>query len=213
MLRNTAGQTWTVFAFDEDGPVDGDAANITAVLRRDGVEAPLEALHPTPLAGRAGFYDFELTVEEADFHEARLVPVSSTPGVEVYGVPQLQTTQSNSAINVLPTQSNALTRTETDRPLMLYYREGITNSVAINDDSIELSDRTLKLIFQPSWKPNEKIVVGNTDISRTGNTFSFVAPEAVSFRTGLYSWALRDMADNAVLASGELLNSPAPFDE
>jgi hypothetical protein len=200
MLRNTAGQTWTVFAFNEDGPVDGDAANITAVLRRDGVEAPLDATNPTPLAGRSGFYDFALALAETDFYEARLFPVSSTPGVEVYAVPQLQFTAQAASFNVLPLL--AATRQRKEQGIVPLF-VGETGEVTINVSSpsgtpVDLTGKTLTL----SIETQQRIPVANLAIVATGSSFSFNPPSQVTESERQLRWSLWDAIEDSVLCHG-----------
>jgi len=88
MLRNTAGQKWRVFAFNvtTNQEVLGDAANITAKLSRDyGTATALGQLNP--IETEDGFYLFDLTQAETNAVDLAIYPESSTPDVQVIGVP------------------------------------------------------------------------------------------------------------------------------
>ena len=88
MLKNTAGQKWTVFAFDSTTnlPVMGDASNITADLRLDGGAAnPVNDTNPTEL--EHGYYCFDISQAESNADMILISPVSSTTNVIVIGVP------------------------------------------------------------------------------------------------------------------------------
>jgi hypothetical protein len=91
MLKNVAGQQWQVFAFDEStaAPVENDEANITADIKV-GAGAALQSTNdtnPTPVAGKPGYYVFDLTQAETNADDGWIYPESSTPGVDVIGVP------------------------------------------------------------------------------------------------------------------------------
>lgn len=93
MQKNTAGQTWIVYAFQDSGgsnpgePVTGDAANITGNLYLDGSASAnaIDDTNPTELGG--GYYAFSVTAAESNADSIVCVPVSSTANVNVVGVP------------------------------------------------------------------------------------------------------------------------------
>ena len=92
MFKNTAGQRWVVFAFEDEGgtnpgePVTGDAANITANLRLDGGAAnAVDDLNPAELED--GYYYFDITQAESNADMILIAPASSTANVNVIGVP------------------------------------------------------------------------------------------------------------------------------
>lgn len=92
MQKNTAGQKWTVFAFQDQGgaspgePVTGDAANITASVYIDGAAAnAVDDTNPTEVAG--GYYTFDITAAESNGEQIVIVAASSTANVNVIGVP------------------------------------------------------------------------------------------------------------------------------
>lgn len=88
MLRNTAYQRWRVFAFDatDNRPVLGNAAFITAKISKDyGNPAALNDINPVETED--GYYLFDLLQAETDARNLALYPESSTPDVQVIGVP------------------------------------------------------------------------------------------------------------------------------
>jgi len=87
MKFNTAGQQFHVIAFNAAGRVSGDEANITSGLALDnGGRNPLNDLHPVEI-GTTGEYVFDLLTAETNGHKQSFSPASSTPGVNVVGVP------------------------------------------------------------------------------------------------------------------------------
>ena len=92
MFKNTAGQQWIVFAFQDEGgtnpgePVTGNAANITANLRLDAGSAnAVDDANPTELED--GYYAFGITAAESNANSIIIAPVSGTANVNVIGVP------------------------------------------------------------------------------------------------------------------------------
>ncbi len=92
MFKNTAGQEWVVFAFQDEGganpgePVAADQANITANVRIDGGAAnAVDDTNPTVLED--GYYTFGITAAESNGNSIVITPVSSTANVNVIGVP------------------------------------------------------------------------------------------------------------------------------
>jgi hypothetical protein len=87
MYKNVAGQKWTVFAFDltDNTPLTGDAAQITANLRIDGVQNAVDDTNPTELED--GYYEFDLTQAETNGDLLVMCPASSTANIQVIGVP------------------------------------------------------------------------------------------------------------------------------
>lgn len=85
MIRNQAGQYWTVYAYSAGLPVTGDALQITATLYVDGGGGALTDTNPDELGG--GYYRFALEQAETDGAHLVLVAESSTPDVQVIGVP------------------------------------------------------------------------------------------------------------------------------
>lgn len=101
MQKNVAGQKWVVFAFNRgnQAPVAGDAANITAKVRKDhGSAAALADTSPTEIED--GYYEFDLAQAETNADHLHLLPESSTSGVQVIGVP--------GTLQTVPTRFTAL---------------------------------------------------------------------------------------------------------
>jgi hypothetical protein len=87
MLKNIAGQSFHVIAFNASGRVSGDAANITCQLKiDDGNRGPTIDINPTEI-GTTGEYVFTLTQAETNGHALSFTPISSTGGVQVLGSP------------------------------------------------------------------------------------------------------------------------------
>lgn len=87
MIINTAGQEFHVIAFDLDGRVTGDAANITCTLAIDGgSRVATNDVNPIEI-GTTGEYVFYLTQAESNGHQLSFVPTSATGGVQVLGSP------------------------------------------------------------------------------------------------------------------------------
>lgn len=109
MLKNKAGQYFHVIAFDSNGRVSGDAANITCELSIDG--GPRNILNGSAEEiGNTGEYTFPLTQTETDGHALSFTPSSSTAGVQVLGVPSnviytdvILSLYSGSGSNTIPT--------------------------------------------------------------------------------------------------------------
>ncbi len=88
MKKNTAGQKWVVFAFDEtdNTPKAGDAAQITAKVSKDGAAAGATTdTNPTEL--ESGYYAFDIDADETNGDYLAIIPVSSTGNIQVVGVP------------------------------------------------------------------------------------------------------------------------------
>jgi len=89
--RNVASQKWMVFAFDRGStpagaPKTGDAANITAKIRKDyGAATATNDVNPVEIED--GYYEFDLLQAETDADVLDLLPDSSTSNIVVVGVP------------------------------------------------------------------------------------------------------------------------------
>ena len=86
--KNVASQKWLVFAFDrtDNTPKTGDAAQITAKVRKDYGTAPAVG-DTNPTEVEDGYYEFDLTQAETNADVLDLLPESSTSDIQVIGVP------------------------------------------------------------------------------------------------------------------------------
>ena len=88
LLQNIVNQKLVVFAFDvtTNLPVTGDAANITGKISQDwGARNAFNVGNPDEQEN--GYYVFALTQAETNGHVLNVYPESSTPNVQVIGVP------------------------------------------------------------------------------------------------------------------------------
>ena len=88
MFKNTAGQSYRVFAFNRttSEPVTGIAATITAKLSKDyGSLAASSDVNPTETED--GYYLFSLTQAETNCDDLAIYPESSQSNVSVIGCP------------------------------------------------------------------------------------------------------------------------------
>lgn len=153
MKKNTASQRFIVKAFDDNGAVTGDAANITCKLAIDGgTYTAITDVNPVEIES-SGQYVFDLTQAETDGYELSFLPVSATSGVQVMGMPTnvIYTTDpslagdlSSAVVSQLgsmaltPSQQLAL---DTDKTLTLYQGDDYqANPIRIEIDHSGLQD-------------------------------------------------------------------------
>jgi hypothetical protein len=110
LAKNAANQTWLVFAFNRlnNVPLAGDAANITAKIRKDfGTATATNDTNPTEIED--GYYEFDLTQAETNADVLDLLPESSTANIQVIGVPGRIFTESGIVVDgaVVPTAAYA----------------------------------------------------------------------------------------------------------
>lgn len=101
LQKNVEGQKWVVYAWNitTDALVTGDAANITAKIRKDaGSLTATNDVNPTEL--ESGYYEFDLNQAESQFDVAELIVVSGTANVQVRGVPESRTTDELLAVKI-----------------------------------------------------------------------------------------------------------------
>lgn len=106
LQKNVASQKWIVFAFDitDNTAKTGDAAQITANLRIDGVQNAVDDTNPTELED--GYYEFDITAAESNGDNILIAPASSTGSIQVIGAPMaLWTTPENFNETALATRS------------------------------------------------------------------------------------------------------------
>lgn len=82
-----AHRKWVVFVFNKTtgNAVTGDAANITANIRKDGSTAATNDVNPTELED--GYYEFDLTQAETNFDQLMLFPATTTGSTQVIALP------------------------------------------------------------------------------------------------------------------------------
>lgn len=88
MIKNTASQKWSVFAFSltDNTAVTGDSAQITGKIAKDGA-AGVALGDANPTEQENGYYVFDLTQAETNADYLQIFPESSTANVQVIGVP------------------------------------------------------------------------------------------------------------------------------
>jgi len=87
MKFNAPGQQFHVIAFNALGRVSGEEENITCQLQVDSGNRENLATNVATEIGTTGEYTFDLSQAETNGHALSFVPVCSTPGVQVLGVP------------------------------------------------------------------------------------------------------------------------------
>lgn len=88
LKRNVSGQRWLIFAYNRttNVPVLGDAANISAKIRKD-YAAAVATDDAAPDELEDGYYEFALTQAETNADVLDLLPESTTSNVQLVGVP------------------------------------------------------------------------------------------------------------------------------
>jgi hypothetical protein len=97
MRKNTSGQKWSVFAFDETDNTakTGDAAQITAEISIDGAAGGGNIADTNPTELEDGYYVFDLATAETNGDYLLIMPESSTANIQVIGVPGAVFTTAN----------------------------------------------------------------------------------------------------------------------
>jgi hypothetical protein len=108
MQKNVASQKFVVFAFNRtnNNPVTGDAANITANIRKDyGAAVATNDVNPTEQED--GYYVFDATQAETNADAIQIFPESTTADVQVILVGGIiYTTPANFGDDVIQTQDH-----------------------------------------------------------------------------------------------------------
>lgn len=104
MYRNQAGQKVRVFAFNitTNLPIEGDAANITATIVKDGSFPGSATNDVNPTEHENGYYYFDLTQEETNAHSIDVFPVSISTNVHVISGPTIYTVPTNEYVSIVP---------------------------------------------------------------------------------------------------------------
>lgn len=111
MEKNVSGQKWRVYLFDSTTllPITGDAANITAQIKRD--DGDLEDLQggDNPVEIINGYYEFDISAVESTGKEIIIFPISSTSANYVCkGVPEMHVTQSPNLSDLTVTEDGKI---------------------------------------------------------------------------------------------------------
>jgi RNase P/RNase MRP subunit p29 len=192
-----------VFAFDRatSAPVTGGAAAITANWSRDyGARVALTDTNPTE--AEDGFYYFDLTTDERDVSiVGEVFPVSSTPGVQVIGVPAFYegANAKGGSVSILPAVGIVADRSpgvtlspvvgETiSQSITLYQTDGTT--------PVDVSAKTLAIVFETLQGLDVAVVSsGSITISGIdGNVVTFAYPAIVTSLERTLRFAIRDEA-------------------
>jgi hypothetical protein len=108
MIRGSTGQKWRVFAFNrfDNSPALGIAATITAKISKDNALG-VATTDTNPTEAEDGYYDFDLTASETDFYKGYILPESSTPNIQVIGIPPYEITEVAQTSEVVTTDLEA----------------------------------------------------------------------------------------------------------
>lgn len=107
------------------------------------------------------------------------------------------------ALSVLP-YTAALDARVSQTTIDLFVGETIDVSVAVTDangDPVNLEALTLQLVFE-SRGMVDAVIIGNANITRIANTFTFAVPSALTTVQRQWAWALRNTSASAVLCHG-----------
>lgn len=147
MLRNTAGQSVHVLAFDENGRRSGIAGSLSITLAIDGGDsAPLGDTSPTEI-GTTGEYVYSLTQEETNGHELSFSPSCSIGGVQVFTLPgNVIFTRSSSAAGITEQTKTGVTKIDLDAHyrgdtwagFTAYFMDAYDNPVDLTGASIRM---------------------------------------------------------------------------
>lgn len=195
MEKNIAGQKFKVFAFTTATgmALTGDAAQITGKISIDGAAlAAITDINPTEL--ESGYYEFDATQAETNGKEILVIPVSSTSGVSVVGVPALIKTDSPNMSDLGIESDGDLTK---------------VNTCDINTDMVDISALALD-------SKSDTIITNLADVptnaefeARTKLTAEYFDPDVKEVETG-YSWT-RAFRRLLSFAGGNTTNSGKSF--
>ena len=142
MIKNTASQFFHAIAFDANGRVSGQAANITSGLSIDGgTRVATNDVNPTEI-GATGEYAFALTQPESNGHALSFTPACSTSGVQVLGLPSnvIYTTVNAGGLTGPFTRTITITDSVTNAPIqgatVRLFRTGESESKATNASGV-----------------------------------------------------------------------------
>jgi len=216
--KNTASQTWVVFAFDrtDASAKTLDAANITANIKKDtGAAAATNDVNPTELED--GYYSFDLTQAETNANEITLFPVSATGDIQVVGVPaRLYPT---ATVIIGPAQTTISPGNFVGPPLTLQMFQQESKAISItvvdgNGDAIDLDGKTLRFtVITDEAAPTGlfKVDTGDIAISGASNEIATISISAITsaVASGDYVWRLWDVDNEDVFSYGPFQILPA----
>ena len=163
MQYNTAGQRLWARAFNGNGYVEDDEANITGDLIIDG-GTPIALGNPTQAAGKLGYYYWTLTAVQTVGHALTGIAESATAGVQVQVVPPV--------IYIARTTDTAIQAAEG-----LIWFEGETNDYNMATDA-DYTGKILSLVI--AGKDLSPIEIEAADISITPTYITYAKPSAAT---------------------------------
>jgi hypothetical protein len=214
MLKNTAGQKAVIYAQDTvaDGPKTGDAANITAMISKDGAAGVASNdLNPTEVGG--GMYVFHLTQAETDCDLFLLWASSTTSGVRIDPVPVYLPART---LLIAPVTSTGNSGLVDDNSLTAYRNACFSFLLTIvdaNGDPVDLTGKTLAFLAYPpgnttsltielttAGSAGDRVVIGGDN----GNEVTIEGSDTHTAVPRVLRWVLRDQDGDVVLARGSL---------
>lgn len=188
-----------------------DAANITAKWSKDygAIESLLDT-HPTE--AEDGYYYFDLTEAERNVSIiGEIFPESSTPGVQVIGVPaSYQASQLTSAqISNVDLISDIYSRVSSPSISRVgavgnaYNIEAfVGESHLISIPSADYTASEIKVVFQDINNDRDVAVVVDGSITKTSTTVAFAQPSKVRAKPQKLRYAVRRANNGEVLIYG-----------
>ncbi len=229
MLRNAPNQQLHIIAFDTQGRVSGEAANITCGLSIDGgSRVALGDNLPTEI-GTTGEYVFELTQAETNGHALSFTPICSTEEVNVLAMPSnviytmeqvlaaisdLQDHGDENWANsptaiVLPLFVDQNRRDAAQGTILLFVGERLPISVPVVNAANEPVDLTGKsLMFKVETQQRELVLSEAPSILE--HTFTFTPNSKLTSSERELLWSLWEANEKAVLAQGKLVVKYTP---
>ena len=205
MKKNTAGQKWVVFAFDEtdNTPKAGDAAQITAKVSKDGGAAGATTdANPTEL--ESGYYAFDIDADETNGDYLAIIPVSSTGNIQVVGVPGgVWTTFPVESVDSGATQ---IARVGADSDTLETLSDEIA-AVKAETASIQTETTALDTLTKAAGDGDlAAILVDTGEIGTAGAGLTDITINAASV-TAVWAKAMSDLAQGAPSATASVLTA------
>jgi len=215
MKYNQPGQQVHGIAFNSQGRVSGDVANITVSLSKDGgPREPLDNPVGTEI-GTTGEYVFELTQEETNGYALSFSWESSTPSVQILGSPSnliytvITTPPPAVQVTILPGQGRTPRRNDMTE-LVVYEQEEIIQVISVFQDDgstpYDLSGKTLELVMERA-SGTDAYVYDNDSLTVSGedsNLVSFPHVVDVTQTPGTRNWTLWSLEPRTLILNGTL---------